>query len=247
MKKKILLTVGILFLLAGFVFLLFFVKDFKTSKPQELSITDVTVNKPRESLYEKEEYVSPVDFDKLEKQYPDIVAWIEVDGPEISYPVFCNSEDDSFYIDHDRNKNASKAGEIFIEHNYNNSDFTDPLTVIYGHNMKNETMFGPLQNYFSYSGNNDINGKITVYTKKAEFHYEVFSATTFDNRHILFNYDFEDSYASKTFFEEVKNTRSLDTYFNEEVYNECGDIIVLSTCNNNNRNNRFLVIAGEVK
>ena len=241
MKKKIFLIIGIILLLASVVIAVLIVKDGILSKPKELKIEDVT----NTTSAEKEQYVSPINFEKLNKDYPDIVAWVDIPGPEISYPVFCNGIDDTFYITHNRDGEDSRAGEIFIEHNYNNSDFTDPVTILYGHNMKNETMFGPLENYFSYSGNDDINGEITVYTKTAEYHYKVFSATSFDNRHILFNYDFNKQSVSDSFFEQIKNTRTLDNYFDDEIYAECdGNKIILSTCKNSNLNDRFLVIAG---
>ena len=244
MKKKILLIIGIVLLLASLVIAVLFVRESRLSKPQELAISDVT----NTTAAEKEAYVSPIDFDKLQKKYPDIVAWIDIPGPEISYPVFCSSVDDTFYISHNRDGEESRAGEIFIEHNYNKSDFSDPVTLLYGHNMKNETMFGLLENYFSYSSSADINGEITVYTKTAEYHYKVFSATSFDNRHILFNYDFNKQSVSDSFFKEIKNTRSLDNYFDDEIYAECnGNKIILSTCKNSNLNDRFLVIAGLYK
>lgn len=241
MKRKALIIAGIILLPASLVIAVLIIKESMLSKPQELTISDVA----NTAAAETEDYVSPIDFDKLQKEYPDIVAWIDIPGPEISYPVFCSNEDDTFYINHDRDGEKSRAGEIFIEHSYNKSDFTDPVTLIYGHNMKNETMFGLLENYFSYSADKDINGEITVYTKSAEYHYKVFSATPFDNRHILYNYDFAQDNIANTFFDEIKNYDSQDTYFNQGVFAECnGNKIILSTCKNSNLNDRYLVIAG---
>ncbi len=244
MKHKTPLFIGIILLLASIVIAVLIMSESLLFRPQKLTISDVT----NTAAAEKEGYVSPIDFDKLQNKYPDIVAWIDIPGPEISYPVFCSSADDTFYITHNRDGEEFRAGEIFIEHNYNNTDFTDPVTLIYGHNMKNETMFGLLENYFSYSGNDDINGKITVYTKTAEYHYKVFSATSFDNRHILFNYDFSNNDVSAAFFDEIKSTHYPDTYFDDGLYAECsGNKIILSTCKNGNLNDRFLVIAGLYK
>lgn len=246
MKRKALIITSIILLLASLVIALIIIRENSISRPQELTISDVTNTAP---AAETEQYVSPIDFDKLQNEYPDIVAWIDIPGPEISYPVFCNEDDDTFYITHNRDGKETRTGEIFIEHNYNKSDFSDPMTVIYGHNMKNETMFGLLENYFSYSdGSDDINGEITIYTKSAEYRCKVFAVTSYDNRHILYNYDFKIEDIANKFFDEIKNYGSQGTYFDDGIFSECnGNKIILSTCKNGNLNDRFLVVAGLYK
>ena len=94
MKKRIFLIIGIILLLASVVIAVLIVKDSMLSKPKELKIEDVT----NTTSAEKEQYVSPINFEKLNKDYPDIVAWVDIPGPEISYPVFCNDIDDTFNL-----------------------------------------------------------------------------------------------------------------------------------------------------
>lgn len=84
------------------------------------------------------------DWDYLFSLNTDICAWIHM-APNISYPVtFCG--DNSFYLDHSFDKSYSRAGCIFINAG-NHSDFTDRNTILYGHNMRNRSMFGSLKYY----------------------------------------------------------------------------------------------------
>ena len=85
-----------------------------------------------------------VDFDSLRAINPDIVGWLYIEAiPEISYPI-CRGEDNDFYLHHTFEKQYLFAGSIFESYE-NSPDFSDPNTIIYGHNMKNRSMFGRLQ------------------------------------------------------------------------------------------------------
>lgn len=92
-----------------------------------------------------------VDFAELQAVNEDIVAWIYCEGTVINYPV-CKCEDDDFYLKHAYDKSPSHSGTIFIEAE-NAPDFSDANYILYGHHMKNKTMFATLsywgeQEYF---------------------------------------------------------------------------------------------------
>ena len=78
-----------------------------------------------------------------------MVGWIEIPDTEISYPLM-QGDDDAYYLKHTFSGNTNSAGSIFIEA-LNSPDFTDLHTIIYGHNMKNGSMFGGLKEYRSAS------------------------------------------------------------------------------------------------
>ena len=80
----------------------------------------------------------PVDFDSLQKENPDIYAWITIPDTVIDYPIVQSSEDNSYYLDHSAQKTESVNGAIYSE-NYNKKDFDDPITLLYGHNMTKRT------------------------------------------------------------------------------------------------------------
>ena len=86
-----------------------------------------------------------VDFRALKKINPDIVAWIRIPDTSIDYPVV-QGNDDSYYLTHTFKKAEHVAGAIFLDSD-NSADFSDDKNIIYGHNMKDGSMFRGLRNF----------------------------------------------------------------------------------------------------
>lgn len=86
-----------------------------------------------------------VDFEEIKAQNPDVAAWIQIPALSVSYPVV-QGKDNSYYLHHMFDGQENKNGSIFIDY-HNQPDFTDSNTIIYGHNMKNGSMFGTLDQY----------------------------------------------------------------------------------------------------
>lgn len=86
-----------------------------------------------------------VDFSVLKQKNKDIVAWIYCDDTPINYPVV-QSRDNEYYLRRLINGTYNTAGSIFMDYR-SNSNFNGNHTILYGHNMKNGTMFGSLQKY----------------------------------------------------------------------------------------------------
>ena len=94
---------------------------------------------------EEPETAAKVDFDALKKINPDIVAWIRIEGLGIDYPVV-QGEDNEHYLNYTFRGEKNAAGSIFLDCR-NQADFSDPKIILYGHNMKNGSMFGSLKKY----------------------------------------------------------------------------------------------------
>ena len=86
-----------------------------------------------------------IDFAGLQAVNPDVIAWIDIPGLSVSYPVV-QGEDNSYYLHHLFTGEYNSSGSIFADC-HNQPDFTDQNTIIYGHNMKNGSMFGTLSHY----------------------------------------------------------------------------------------------------
>ena len=100
---------------------------------------------PEETQPFREAAPIQVDFEALRQQNPDIIAWIYSTDTPINYPVV-QSEDNSYYLRRLIDGTRNTAGTIFADFR-NAPDFSDRNTLVYGHNMKNNPMFGTLSEY----------------------------------------------------------------------------------------------------
>ena len=160
----------------------------------------------------------------LYNKYEDYRGWIKVDNTNIDYPIV-QGKDNSFYLDKDINKNYVSSGSIFM--NYLNNGFNDENTVLFGHHMRNKTMFAQLKKYkekeFFY-GNNNI--EIEIKDGKT-LKYKVFSVYVTDAKYNYIRTNFDDKTKYKEFLERIKN-KSI--YKSNTDVNENDKIITLSTC-----------------
>ena len=212
--------------------------------PSEESDLDEGEKEPTEPVEqeEPEPYVSPVDFESLHAINEDVYAWLSIPGTEISYPVLQHPEDDTYYLYRNLYGESDSNGAIYTEASYSNKDFTDPVTIIYGHNMRNGKMFGTLQNTYSSKEALEEFSEIIIYLPDRELHYTVFAAVPFDKRHILYNYDFTDQRTFRLFFQEILSVRALEAVFADDTTIQTDDrVLILSTCLIGNRDKRFLV------
>ena len=191
-------------------------------------------------------YVSPIDFETLQAGNPDIYGWLRIPGTAVDYPLVQRSGDDGFYLNHDSEGNYSPAGAIFTESAYNAADMEDPVTLVYGHQMYSGTMFGSLQPTYSQPDNLETCGEIVVYLPDREYHYQVFAAVPYDDRHILYHYDFSDPRRYNAFLNSVFSVRSIGATFREDLAAAVTPedrLLILSTCLTGNDNGRYLVLA----
>ena len=94
---------------------------------------------------ETEPYKSPIDFEALWAENPDTVGWITIEGTNINYPIVKGTDND-FYLNHDFNGEENIAGSIYLDFE-SQGDFDGRNNIIYGHNMKNGSMFKDVVRY----------------------------------------------------------------------------------------------------
>ena len=118
-----------------------------------------------------------VDFEKLKSINDDVIGWIYVDAlPDISYPIV-QGKDNQTYLHQTYEKNYNFAGTIFIDYE-NKADFSDCNTLVYGHNMKNGTMFGQLKNFSKDDSAYNKSKYFWIFTPEKTYRYEIISAYT---------------------------------------------------------------------
>lgn len=177
----------------------------------------------------KEEYT--IDFNKLKEQNKETVAWIKVNNTNIEYPVV-KADNNNFYLNHSFDKSQNSAGWIFADYR-NKFDNTDKNIIIYGHNMRDGSMFGSLKNILNSDWyENEENTNITLYTENEKCIYKVFSIYKIESEDYYIKTEFSNDNEFEQFVNTIKN-RSIKK-FDIDVSKE-DNILTLSTCANNNR------------
>lgn len=118
-----------------------------------------------------------VDFDTLQSVNPDIQAWLYMSGSSIHSPVL-QAEDNSTYLYRLADGSSNAHGSLFIDCR-NAGDFSDWNTLIYGHNMKDGSMFGGLKKYRKQAYY-DVHPEMTLFTPEKTYRMEIFAAVTTD-------------------------------------------------------------------
>lgn len=208
------------------------VLDYKKSEKLYSDIQQIvaTTEEPKDNKEDKpialEEQVEYKNiYEKLKGINSDYQFWVEVEGTNINYPVV-QSQNNSFYLKKDFNKKNSSSGTIFMDSS-NNFDL-DKNIVLYGHNMRNKTMFNNITKFKKrdfFNKNNKI--KIKHDFNGAEYVYEVFSVYYTDNTFDYNTVEFTENYSFLDFINDVK----AKSIYNKEMNIEEDDkILTLSTC-----------------
>lgn len=176
-----------------------------------------------------------IDFDGLRAVYPDVIGWIDIPGVEISYPIL-QGKDNSYYLSHLASGEDGISGSIFLDC-HNQPDLSDQNTIIYGHNMRDDSMFGKLDGYLEKS-RYEIQPYFYIYVPEKVYIYHILSAYEGSADSVAYTYQFSAEEEVLSFLEEIMRNSVYDT----GIQAGAGDrIVTLSTCTNSGRNKRFLV------
>ena len=172
-----------------------------------------------------------VDFDKLKSVNEDVVGWIYVDAlPDISYPIV-KGKDNQTYLHQTYEKNYNFAGTIFVDYE-NSGDFSDCNTLVYGHNMKNGSMFGEDDKLYKQDK------YFWILTPERNYRYEIISAYTTgvnSDTYTLFKGPGEEF---EKYLETIKGYSEIQTDDTDLTIKD--KIVTLSTCTGN-ESTRFVV------
>ena len=170
----------------------------------------------------------------------DIYAWIYIPGTNVDYPVCQSTIDDNYYLDHNIYQQYQFSGTIYSQ-TVNMRDFDDRVTVLYGHNMLNGSMFASLHN-FENKDFFDKHNTIFIYTRDKLLTYLVYSAYTYDDRHILNSFHVQYDDAFRSYLDSTLEPHSYDANVREGVTLDMDSkILTLSTCTGGASNTRYLV------
>ena len=252
MKNKFFKMIYFLLVLASIVciglMIMYLQKDqqeeLEAEQQQEELREQYVVEEVETEVVQEEELAElPIDFEGLKDINPEIYAWLEVPDTKINYPVLQHEgEDQSYYLTRDMYGEYKQAGSIYTE-DYNNKDFQDYHTVIYGHNMKNGSMFHNVR-YFADKEFFDEHQDLFIYMPGKILKYQIIACYEYDDRHLLGMFDFNDTDAYAEYLEEIMNPRSMYAMIREGKTVTVEDkLVTLSTCVANKPNHRRLLQA----
>lgn len=237
-KKKlyILTLLAVLIMGIAVICIVFRDRDSISGEKQEKFELDLKSDLPEES---NNPYDIRVNFEELQKTNSDIYAWIKIPETNIDYPILQSKEEpDEYYLNHTSDKKEELPGSIYTE-KYNTIDFSDPVTIIYGHALKDGTMFSELKKYRDEEFF-ETSPYIYIYLPTERLKYQIFSAVVFDDRYILGNYDFRKPEEVETYIAELK--ACTEGNINPKIRTD-DRIITLSTCIDESPEQRWLVCA----
>lgn len=202
-----------------------FVVEKQENDKHEDELTDITDNEAGwESLID-------VDIAGLRQENEDIAGWIYFENEEISYPVLY-SGDNTTYLRKAYTGENVQAGSIFIDGD-NSSDFSDVHTIIYGHNMKDLSMFGKLKNYVSDKAYIKDHEYFQVITEDRKYRYRIFAYKIVPGDSDVYTIYKNGSQDFLTF---VNNVLKKGSYlYNDEAFSYDDHLVTLSTCSDENR------------
>ena len=219
--KKILSSLIIILCIGGLIYSGYHIYTWKKSLDENSKIK----NSLQENITIKnKEY--DINFSKIKSQNSDAVAFIKVNDTDIEY-IVVKGKDNSFYLNHNFNKEYNSAGWIFAD-SRNNFDGNDKNIIIYGHNMRDGSMFGKLKNTLTTTWQSKKSNLIvTLVTESKTYKYKVFSTYVVEPEEYYISTNFINNDYYIEFLNTLKN-RSNNNY-NEEL-NENDKILTLSSC-----------------
>lgn len=214
--KNVIIKCTIISFLVVFIIVSYFIiKDYFSYKENEKSNNELIENVIEINPNTKE---SSIDWNHLQSSNEDIIGWIEIEDTKINYPILQDNSN-LFYLKHSYNKSYSSSGSIFTT---NKNPFIDEETIIYGHNMKNGSMFSMLDKYlnkdFLYS-----HLKIKIYTPTINYEGTIFSVYSI-------GIEKENNNIKQLEFNERMKYYKKASEYNLDTMNNSTNIVKLSTC-----------------
>jgi sortase B len=209
---------------------------------EDLSGIDVELGEDLTDKEVKSKYQFDNIMSKLKEINKETVGFLVVNNTNISYPVVQHS-DNSYYLKHDFYQKSTTMGWIYLDYR-NNKNELDSNNIIYGHSMKNGTMFGTLKKVLSATWRKEKDNMIISYdNNNTRYKFVIFSIYKVDYTTDYLKVDFD---GEKDFNDFVTMIKKRSVFKSNEVVNYGDKILTLSTCTGSS-NQRLVVHAVMMK
>lgn len=186
-------------------------------------------------------------YETLYKSNNKLIGWIKIADTNIDYPVM-QTTDNEYYLNHNFDQEESKAGALFLDYQCDVVSGCDNY-IIYGHHLSSGGMFSKLSDYQSksyYEKHKYINFD-TIYEEGTYQVMFAFRSRVYDSDQVVFKYYQFISATSEEEFTSYMNEMRKDSFYDTGVEAYYGDqLLTLSTCDYNEKNGRFVVVAKKI-
>ena len=251
--KNIIYIFLIILIIGSSIYIIKYYYDMYNAKKQTKLLDNISLEETNPIVIEnkaQEENITPsktermLKLEELQKENSDIVAWLEIEGTKINYPVL-QGKDNSYYMTHDYQKKYSSNGSVFLDKDYSWS-LPSANLLIYGHNMNNNTMFQDLLSYQKESFYKE-HPNIRFTTKDEDVYYEIISAfksrVYYKSEQNVFRYYYFVNEKDETDYNNfVQNAKKASLYDTGKTANYRDSLITLSTCSYYTEDGRFVVV-----
>ena len=210
------------------------------SNANSLSSDDTDVADIEALLSEYDVPDKDIDWEELHSQNEDIYAWICIADTKIDYPILQHPSELDHYLDYNIDGSKGYPGCIYSQF-VNSKDFTDFNTVLYGHNMKNGTMFAGLHKFedSEYFADHPY---IYVYTEDKVFVYRIFASYTFSSIHLIMGFDLSDENVRQIYIDNIRSLEGLTDNIDDSIEVDTDSrLLTLTTCIANQADKRYNV------
>ena len=228
-NPKIVLAIGLVIVFGALGGFLYIYMDYNGSNELYDDLNDSYVETEKEVPWYE---MVQVDFEDLKKINPDVIGWIYVENTDISYPIMY-SGNDSTYLRTTIEKQPATAGSIFLE-GLNRPDFSDSHDIIYGHNMRNLSMFGTLKFYKSEPNYLEEHKYFQILTPEKKMRFEIFTYFDTDAASWVYTLPYSDNKDFEDFIGKLKSNAYKDIKTEKEVHSS-DKVTTLSTCSTTGR------------
>ena len=203
---------------------------YKNNNENKQIISEISKSVEIDENTKEEQQKYKVNFEELKQKNFDTVGWLKVENTNIEFPIV-KTNNNSYYLTYNFDKKYNVAGWVFADYK-NKFDGTDKNIVIYGHNMRDNSMFSSLKDVIKEEWyNNEENYKITFITENEYQTYQVFSVYQIEKEDYYIQTEFKNNEFLK-FIDTITKRSKKD--FGITVSEE-DTILTLSTCANNNK------------
>lgn len=206
----------------------------KTAGPESIQAAEAS-GTPAESERTWKERIK-----ELQQENPDTVAWIEIPDTPVSYPLLYSGDNDT-YMTRTFSGEENASGAIFLEQ-HNDPELTDMTLFIYGHNMRDNSMFGSLWEYrdAAYLEEHPL---IWLHTEEGSLAYEIFSVHRADTGTGTYTLYREADAGYAAYLESEKAASAYDTGVEPEGTEQA---VILVTCTSDTEEGRFVVLGRRI-